>query len=624
MKRILFCVVPEKGHVNPCIGPAQHLQAADCEVAFYAPADISAQLEGAGDFTFLGPRETPERHDLSRGASFAANIRDAAWLRRWIHTLLIEYTPAQVDGIRAILRQWRPDVVVIDPLLYASAIAAELEGLPWVAMSNSLNPVLPDTLDSELLATVRWLAPERDRLFARYGIEAHFRGCDILSPHLTLAFTTEDLVGAAPQGVELVGPALPAGARGDEPPFPWERIDAARPLVYMSLGSQLYYQPELFAKVIQATRATSAQLVLSVGELVDTDLLPAGGRACYRRTLRAATGAAAADACVYQPRRCQLGDGSAGVRRSHAAVTVLQRPVPFRVVRRTCGCRVLSGSGTGKRARHRRCHRRSAAPRSAARARGADRRELPARRIGRSCAPDHRTRFRKPPGDSVMSTRSSISPSTSKRSSRARKACTAVAGLLPLSVRLAVKHPLRQILHDGVHDDHVVAWRRESRVAFQLAQHVLVRMRKVEDHHHGRTAIDLFADRRQRRGRARFAFDQHHAMRKPVRLQTRLDLLAQTRLDGDDAAVTGREFQHRRREHNAAARRDARLHDAVGTVAPDQLLNREHVARQMKEALAQPARMKQVVEFGCTRQPFDIDVPHAGRNSLGHDRCNDE
>ena len=274
MKRILFCVVPEKGHVNPCIGPAQHLRAADCEVAFYAPADISAQLEGAGDFAFLGPRETPERHDLSRGASFAANIRDAAWLRRWIHTLLIEYTPAQVDGIRAVLRQWRPDVVVIDPLLYASAIAAELEGLPWVAMSNSLNPVLPDALDSELLATVRWLAPERDRLFARYGIEARFRGCDILSPHLTLAFTTEALVGTAPQGVQLVGPALPAGARGDEPPFPWERIDAAGPLVYMSLGSQLYYQPDLFAKVIEATRATSAQLVLSVGELVDTDLLP--------------------------------------------------------------------------------------------------------------------------------------------------------------------------------------------------------------------------------------------------------------------------------------------------------------------------------------------------------------
>ena len=102
--------------------------------------------------------------------------------------------------------------------------------------------------------------------------DARFRGY-ILSPHLTLAFTTDALVGAPP-GVELVGPAMPSGPRG-ETPFPWERLDADRPLVYMSLGSQLYYHPDVFAKVIEATRATSAQLVLSVGELVDSDLLPA-------------------------------------------------------------------------------------------------------------------------------------------------------------------------------------------------------------------------------------------------------------------------------------------------------------------------------------------------------------
>ncbi|MCA3870763.1 MAG: glycosyltransferase family 1 protein, partial [Burkholderia sp.] len=107
-------------------------------------------------------------------------------------------------------------------------------------------------------------------------LDARFRGCDVLSPHLTLAFTTDALVGTPPPGVELVGPAMPSGPRGDETAFPWERIDADRPLVYMSLGSQLYYHPDLFAKVIDATRATSAQLVLSVGELVDSDLLPAG------------------------------------------------------------------------------------------------------------------------------------------------------------------------------------------------------------------------------------------------------------------------------------------------------------------------------------------------------------
>lgn len=274
MTRILFCVVPEKGHLNPCIGPAQHLRDAGFEVAFYAPVDIGAQLAGAGGFAFLGPREVPERHDLSRGASFAEQIRDADWLRRWIRTLLIDLAPEQVDGIRAVLRDWRPEVVVIDPLLYAAAIAAELEGLPWVAMSNSLNPVLPDDLDSELLRTVRWLAPDREALFARYGLAARFRGCDILSPHLTLAFTTEALVGAPPPGVALVGPAMPSGPRGDETAFPWERLDPARPLVYMSLGSQLYYHPDLFDKAVEAVRGTPAQLVLSIGELIDSDWRP--------------------------------------------------------------------------------------------------------------------------------------------------------------------------------------------------------------------------------------------------------------------------------------------------------------------------------------------------------------
>ncbi|MBU4612517.1 glycosyltransferase family 1 protein [Achromobacter sp. GG226] len=274
MSRILFCVVPEKGHLNPCIGPAQHLRAAGMTAAFWAPADIRPQLAAAGGFDYVGPDRPTERHDISRGARFAEQIQDGPWLRQWIRTLLIEETPGQVDGLRAVIRDYRPDLVVVDPLLYAAAIAAALEGLPWVSLSNSLNPVLPDNLDSALLRTVRWLADERDALFARFGLTAQFRGCDVLSPHLTIALTTPALVGPPPDGVTLVGPALPSGARGDEPGFPWDRLDPALPLVYVSLGSQLYYQPELFARIDAALRDAPVQLVLSVGELADADALP--------------------------------------------------------------------------------------------------------------------------------------------------------------------------------------------------------------------------------------------------------------------------------------------------------------------------------------------------------------
>jgi UDP:flavonoid glycosyltransferase YjiC (YdhE family) len=274
VSRFLFCVVPERGHVNPCIGPALALKHGGHAVAFHAPGDIRAQLERAGGFACFAPVAPPRPADWRRGAGFARQVRDPAWLGEWVTSLLLDGVDAEVDAIRRSIHAWRPDVVVIDPLLYAAAIAAEAEGLPWVAMSNSLNPVIPPTLDSALLRTVASLAPRRDALFAVHGMAPRFRGCDILSPWLTLAFATEHFVGDAPPGVTLVGPSLPPTARGDEPPFDEDWFDPGLPLVYMSLGSQIYYQPDLFATVIEAVRGRPLQLVLSVADLLDTDALP--------------------------------------------------------------------------------------------------------------------------------------------------------------------------------------------------------------------------------------------------------------------------------------------------------------------------------------------------------------
>lgn len=264
MTRVLFCVLPEKGHINPYIGPAQALQARGGEVAFWASADISSQLRAAGIATFLGPA-TPPSHAL-RGAEFAERVRDAGWLRTCIESMLLGSVDADPSTLRGVIRTYAPDVVAIDPMLYAAAIASELEGVPWAALSNSLNPVLPDELDSELLRTVRSLAPARAQLFARHGMTPAFRGCDVLSPHLTIAFTTHELVGRV-LGVELVGPSLPRANRGDETAFPWQMLDPGRPLIYASFGSQIYHQPELFRRVIDAVDARAVQLVISAADL---------------------------------------------------------------------------------------------------------------------------------------------------------------------------------------------------------------------------------------------------------------------------------------------------------------------------------------------------------------------
>ena len=285
MKRIIFLTIPEKGHVNPMIGPAVWLQRMGHDVRFHAAHDISRQLRLAGLEPLEGNTEIPAPPpDANRGALFAEKVRDPLWLRQWIGRLLIEEAPAQLPALEAAMARFQPDLIVTDPMIYPAAIAAHRAGVSWVALSNSLNPVLDDTIKSDLLDTVHSLAPARDELFARYGMALKFRGCDMFSPYLTIAFTTPEFIGRSVPGVEMVGPSLPPEARGDEADFPWGKLAMDRPRIFMSFGSQIYHQPELFQKVIRATDSMGVQLVLSVNELLSSDALselPAHVLACY-------------------------------------------------------------------------------------------------------------------------------------------------------------------------------------------------------------------------------------------------------------------------------------------------------------------------------------------------------
>lgn len=273
MKRILFIAIPEKGHLNPMIGPAIWLQRFGHVVRFHSPGNISDQLRASGLIPLQEMDEQPTPADLNRGAFFAEKVRDQEWLRGWIGRLLIEEAPKQIAGYESAIRTFRPDLMVTDPMIYAAAIAAHREGVPWVAMSNSLNPVLDDCVSSDLLETVKALAPARQRLFSEHGMNLEFSGCDMLSPLLTLAFTTEAFVGRSVPHVQMVGPSLPPGPRGDESEFPWDRLSVDQPIVYMSFGSQIYYQPELFQQVAAATEPLGVQLVLSVSELLGTSVI---------------------------------------------------------------------------------------------------------------------------------------------------------------------------------------------------------------------------------------------------------------------------------------------------------------------------------------------------------------
>jgi zeaxanthin glucosyltransferase len=274
MKRILFAVIPEKGHINPYIGVAQHLKAQGFEVGFYSPNDISEQLKAADLDCFVGDFISPASTDVNEGKIFSDRIADAAWLRDWIKKMLIDSVPDSINSILKAIQQFSPDVLVTDPMIYASAIAANTKNTPWLVISNSLNPVLTQSIESELLQTVSWLSPFRDKLFKQHSMEIEFSGCDMISPYLTIAFATPEFVGTCRPDVKLVGPSKPKGLRGDERDFPWEKIAENVPVIYMSLGSQIYHQPKMFQVAFEAVRGQPVQLVAAIHNMNGKDIMP--------------------------------------------------------------------------------------------------------------------------------------------------------------------------------------------------------------------------------------------------------------------------------------------------------------------------------------------------------------
>lgn len=263
--RILFCVLPEKGHINPYVGPAQALVERGHAVWFIAPGDISVQLHRSG--LHFDPALVPSSSSSQpmRGAELVRLVKDREAMRSWISSLLLNVTDEQVREYAHYYRDHDVDLIVVDPLFYAAVIAAEVMKKKWVSMSNSLNPILPPEMQSDLLDTLDSIQGERSKLFERYGIEAKFRGCDALSPYLTLAFASRAFVGEPPSDVKLVGPSLPIGRRGDADSD--ELLPPRRPLIYASFGSQIYYWPEIFEKLIEACDGLDVELALSIGDL---------------------------------------------------------------------------------------------------------------------------------------------------------------------------------------------------------------------------------------------------------------------------------------------------------------------------------------------------------------------
>lgn len=185
--------------------------------------------------------------------------------------MLTEYfgrldTEHALPGLRRIVEEWRPDVILRESWEFASTIAGELHGVPLVRGGLALASV--EAYGDELLPAVL------DEIRAGVGLPPDPEGRALRqTPYLTMVPAALDGPGA---------PVLPFTHRhrhetgGQLPALPrsWWRGAGDAPLVYVSFGSvsgsaHMPYFPALYRAAIDAIAPFGARVLVTVGEEAD-------------------------------------------------------------------------------------------------------------------------------------------------------------------------------------------------------------------------------------------------------------------------------------------------------------------------------------------------------------------
>ncbi|MEU8824638.1 glycosyltransferase [Streptomyces sp. NPDC048636] len=260
MSRFLFVVPPLVGHINPTLGVGAELAARGHEVAWAGLPEVLEPLTGgrAAVFPCAG---------LRLGAGDAVrppDMRGPGALKFLWERFLVPLAEEMAPGTERAVARFRPDVVVADQQAVAGGLVADRMGVRW-ATSATTSAEFSGALDG-MPKVDAWLEGLLREVRGRIG-DPLGTADPRFSPHLVLAFTTEELTGPATgRGggrIRFVGPSI--ATRPAEPDFPWDWLDTSRRTVLVSLGTANAGAGERFLAECRAAGRRSAgrlQMVL--------------------------------------------------------------------------------------------------------------------------------------------------------------------------------------------------------------------------------------------------------------------------------------------------------------------------------------------------------------------------
>ncbi len=264
MARILFTVPPLTGHLNPALAVADVLQQQGHSIAWAVHAAVLADKLPPAAHVY--PLDDQEAFALG---GLAPQVRGLESVRVFFEDYALPMARAAWPHLHQAVRDFQPDVLVVDHQMLAGALVARQSGRPWVSLVSTSASILrmSETLDAWVAAQMAAL--QEDLLPAPLRVER-----PDFSPHAVLVFSVRELLAANavmwPAPYHFVGPVRGSGRRPID--FPWSWLRPGLPLVLVSLGTvSRDRDTRFFSVMMQAARDLPLQMVLVAPESLQAE-----------------------------------------------------------------------------------------------------------------------------------------------------------------------------------------------------------------------------------------------------------------------------------------------------------------------------------------------------------------
>ncbi|HET7311652.1 MAG TPA: glycosyltransferase [Mycobacteriales bacterium] len=270
--RVLVSCIPQTGHLFPLLPLADAFTAQGDEVLVASGADAADAVTARGlRFREAGPpfgewfAALQARTRGLPGDGLAPDRVERYFLPRLFGEV---GTALVVDHLMATAADFRPDLLVFDPVMFAAPLVAAR--LSIRAVQHTVGPLYDAT-------TLELVSDAVSPIWREFGLSAPPAAGMFGGTTLAVCPPSLDQGPADGHGVLPLRPTeLP---KSDPAPLPHEFDEPDRPLVYVTLGTFSNTNLNLFRLVLDALSDEPVNVVMTVGRDNDPTLLPAPGNA---------------------------------------------------------------------------------------------------------------------------------------------------------------------------------------------------------------------------------------------------------------------------------------------------------------------------------------------------------